>query len=82
MRDAALAAVFAFGIFANNYPVEGGGIGGTRRERRGCAGKDACRSDIDVLVQGFADWEDEAPKGDVVGYICGCSSALTLSICD
>lgn len=66
---ATLAGVLAFAVLAHDYPVQIGRLELARRERRLRALEDAGGSHVDVLVQHFADGEDEAPKGDMIGDI-------------
>jgi hypothetical protein len=67
MGATALAGVLAFGVLADDDPVEIGG--GDVAERGFNAGQDAGGADVGVLVEGLADGEAKAPEGDVVGNI-------------
>ena len=51
VRDAALASVLAFAVFAHNHPVEIARCG----ERGGDSFKETDGADVDVLVELFAD---------------------------
>ncbi len=67
MRAAALAGIFAFGILADDDPVEI--VGRNARQRAPDAGQDAGRADIGILVEGLADGEAQAPERQMIGHI-------------
>lgn len=69
MCAAALTGIFAFGVLANNDPVEV--TGAAILERRGGSAEDFGRAHVGVLLEGLADCEAEAPEGDVVRNVCG-----------
>ena len=66
---AALAGVFAFGVFTNDDPVEGGGFVGDGGQGWGYAAEDAGGADVGVVLEGLDEGEAEGPEGDVVGYV-------------
>lgn len=70
MRGAAVSGILAFGVLADDDPVEGGGCRGAGGERGGGAGEDAGWADIGVELEGLDDRESEGPEGDVVWDVC------------
>jgi hypothetical protein len=68
-----MARVFAFGIFANDDPVEIGR--GAASQRRGEPRKQSSRPEVHVLVETLADGKPETPEGDMVGDVRGAHGA-------
>lgn len=67
MGATSLTSVFAFAIFADDYPVER-----ARRtvfEGRGNAAKNFGGANVGVLLEGLADCEAQAPERNVVGHV-------------
>jgi hypothetical protein len=64
VRCATLARVLALAVLADDHPVEI--AAGTAFQRALGALEDSCWTHVHVLVQRFADREDQAPEGDVV----------------
>lgn len=76
MCAAALAGVFAFGVFSDYDPVEGGGVMDDGCEGWGYAAEDAGGADVGVVLEGLDEGEAEGPEGDVVGDVFGEGSGL------
>lgn len=62
VRAAALAGVLAFGVLADEHPVDLLGC----VEFAFCAGEGAHGADVGVELEGAAEGEQQAPEGDVV----------------
>jgi len=69
VRTAALTCIFAFGVFANDDPIEVARA--TVFERRGGAPEDFCGAHIGVLLEWLADCEAETPEGNMVWNVYG-----------
>ena len=65
MHAAAAAGVFAFGILADDDPVDARAA----RERTGDAGQHARRTHVGILVEALADRQPQAPQRNVIGHI-------------
>ena len=68
MCASALAGVFAFGVFADDDPVEVARVGVA--EGGGDAAQDFGGAEVGVLLQRLADGEAEGPERYVVWDIC------------
>ena len=80
MGAAALAGVFAFGVFSDDDPVEGGGAVGDGCERWGYAAEDAGGTDVGVVLEGLDEGEAEGPEGDVVGDVFAEGFGLVIGL--
>jgi hypothetical protein len=67
MNAPAGAGVFAFGVLADDDPVEVARADAA--QRRLDAGQDPGGSDVGVLVEALADRETQSPEGDMVGHV-------------
>ena len=67
-----MAGAFAFGVLADYYPVKG--AGGTVPEGGRGAPEDPRGPHDGILLEGLAEGEAEAPKGDMVWDIWGIVS--------
>lgn len=68
VRTSTLTRIFAFGVFADDDPVEV--TGAAILEWGGGASEDFCGAYIGVLLERLADRKAEAPQGDVIWYVC------------
>jgi hypothetical protein len=59
-----LSGILSFTVLANNHPVEVSNI--AVAERRLCTTKNTGGAHVSILLEGLADSEAEAPKGDVI----------------
>ena len=67
MGAAAMAGIFALGIFAHDHPVD---IAGRHfAQRRGEAGQHAGGADIGVLIEALADFQPQAPERQIIGQM-------------
>jgi hypothetical protein len=61
----AAARVLAFGVFADDHPVDRGAA----RQRALDSGKHARGPHIGVLIEALADGQPQSPQGDMVGHV-------------
>jgi len=63
-----LTRILAFRVLTHKEPVNG--FSACTTKRRLGTGEGADGTHVGVELEGAADCEEEAPKGDMVGYVC------------